>query len=173
MLEVEVSVDLRRRQVGVPEQFLDGTQVARRLKDVRSKGMAQLVRMDVAVEPLTDGALRDPLLNRAHTDWFALQGGEDPVSIRLRQVTGEITPAGQRGQCVATDRHDPLLVTLADDSDQALGGIEPMPAGGCQLADPQSRGIAQLEQCAIAQVERFFSGNLEQLTNLVRVQGAR
>ena len=47
MLEIEVGINLGRRDAGMAEHFLYRPQVARGLQYMRGKGVAQHVRMDV------------------------------------------------------------------------------------------------------------------------------
>ena len=52
VLKIQMRIDLRRADVFVAKQFLNGTQVARGLQQVRGKGVAQHVRMDMYAQPL-------------------------------------------------------------------------------------------------------------------------
>ena len=49
MLEIEMRINLRRGNAGMAEHFLYRPQVTRRLQHVRGEGVAQHVRMDVAL----------------------------------------------------------------------------------------------------------------------------
>ena len=57
MLEIEMRVNLRRGDAGVAEHFLDRAQIAGRLQDMRGKGMAQHVRMNVTWQAELRGKL--------------------------------------------------------------------------------------------------------------------
>src|SRR5262249_48922539 len=60
----DVGVDLRRRHVAVPEEFLDGPDVAAVLEQVGGEGVAQSVRAG----PLGDPCAPDSLLHGALQD---------------------------------------------------------------------------------------------------------
>ena len=47
VLEIQMCVDLRRRDVRMPEQFLHGAQITGRFEHVRRERMAQHVRMNM------------------------------------------------------------------------------------------------------------------------------
>ena len=66
VLEIEVSVDLRRGDTGVTEHFLHRAQVTGRLQYMRGEAVSQHVRMRVARQPLTQGTLGQALLDGPH-----------------------------------------------------------------------------------------------------------
>jgi hypothetical protein len=47
----DVRIDLCRREIGVPEHDLDGAEIGAALEQMRSKGMAQYVRTQLARDP--------------------------------------------------------------------------------------------------------------------------
>ena len=49
-LEIEVGINLRGRDIGVPEQFLHRAQIAGRLQHMGGESVAQHVRMNVLAE---------------------------------------------------------------------------------------------------------------------------
>ena len=64
-LEVEMRIHLRACDRCVPEHFLNGAQIARRLQNMRCKRMAQHVRVNVAPQALLDRPCREATLDRA------------------------------------------------------------------------------------------------------------
>ncbi len=61
------------------------------------------------------------------------------------------------------DRHEPLLVALADDPDERAVGVEVLAVQVDRLADAQAGGVQQFEQGAVTGV----AGRLEQALGLV------
>ena len=91
--EVELGVDLRRRDVGVAEQLLHGAQVAARLQQVRRERVAQHVRMDVRRQP----AAIARAFSRERT-WLAVSRvprllTKSAASSRARHVAAQREPA--------------------------------------------------------------------------------
>src|ERR1700739_5124386 len=85
VLEVKVGIDLGGRDVGVPEQLLHAAQLATRLEQVRGKGMAEEMRVDVPPESLAarperhaclDGARSEPPAGAADEQRGLDRGGE-------------------------------------------------------------------------------------------------
>ena len=64
MLKIKMGIDLCRGDAGVTKHLLHRPQVARRLQHMRSEGMAQHVRMDVAWHPGTQGLAGEAQLDR-------------------------------------------------------------------------------------------------------------
>src|SRR5439155_13275354 len=75
-LKVEVRVHLRACDRCVPEHFLNGTQIARRLQNMRCKRMPQHMRMNVTPQTLLDRPRREATLDRARRKTPAVRAGE-------------------------------------------------------------------------------------------------
>ena len=118
-LEIEVGVDLRARDRGVPSISCTGAQVARRLQHVRGERVPQHMRMDVprdatpldahvasrrSIDPRRAYAVRRRR-RRAH----ACLRGRDRLP--LCEPHARSPPRAARA-----DRHDPLLRALAPDT---------------------------------------------------------
>ena len=86
MLKVEVGINLRGGQVGVAEQLLHRAQIAARLQHVGSEGVAQLVRVDMAVDALFHTPFGEALLHVARRNAPPLIGQEHRVIFRPEQI---------------------------------------------------------------------------------------
>lgn len=51
MLGGQVSIDLRRRDIGMPKQLLDRSQIGAAIQHVRGEAMPEGVRRHIAIEP--------------------------------------------------------------------------------------------------------------------------
>ena len=71
VLEVQVRVDLRRRYIGMAEEFLDAAQVVARLEDMGCEGVPEQVRVDVGVDALLLRPVLDARLHGARADTHA------------------------------------------------------------------------------------------------------
>src|SRR6185312_14363891 len=65
VLEVKVGIDLGRGQAGVPEHLLHAAEILTGFKDMRSKRVAEEVRMHGDVEAPGPCPVRDPELHRS------------------------------------------------------------------------------------------------------------
>src|SRR5690606_36371500 len=65
VLEVEVGIDLRGGDVGMPEQFLHAAQIAGRLQYMAGTGVPQQMRMHALPQALLLGQLAKAQLHRA------------------------------------------------------------------------------------------------------------
>lgn len=72
------------------------------------------------------------------------------------------------------DRHDPLLIPLADHGDEALFQVELLEPQIAELRKTQARGIGELENRLIAVITRTHLGRLAQEPlDLVALQSLR
>jgi hypothetical protein len=68
VLEIKVRIDLRRRDIGVTQQFLHPAQVLARLEQMRRERMAEQVRVNVPAQTLAARPARDALLDRTGSE---------------------------------------------------------------------------------------------------------
>src|SRR5438067_3074730 len=111
----DVRVDLRRRQVGVPEHHLDGAQIGAALEEVRGEGMPHDVRAEHARQ-LRAPAVRFQNLPEADAaEWPAARVEKDTRRGAALQERAprfvEIDRNPVRG--VVADLDEPILVDLA------------------------------------------------------------
>ncbi len=71
MLKIEMGVDLRRGDAGVPHQLLHPAQIARALQHMRGKRVAQPVRIDVAGNAAFDSTRPECASHDGRTDALA------------------------------------------------------------------------------------------------------
>ena len=76
MLKIEMGIDLRRRDIGVPQELLDRSQVARGFEQVARERMAQQMRMKVALRAMLLRPLLEPLLHGSRMDTLPARANE-------------------------------------------------------------------------------------------------
>lgn len=154
------------------EQLLDDSEVGASLEEVRRERVSQRVRGDVpdacGVRDTLDDGARVPGAERPP----AITAQDDPVGARVPSGTRPSgtrpTPRGPvliiireqrgsttvevRGECsdrCSADRDDPILPTLALESDLGLREVEPIEREGASLVDACARRVQQFQQCPI------------------------
>ena len=94
VLKIEVSIDLGRADIGVPQHLLHGAQVAARLQHVGSKAVAQHVRVDIAADTLFDRPLLHAVLHGTGADALAAMVDEEGRFV----VGGDRNARGKRSE---------------------------------------------------------------------------
>ena len=161
---VDVGVELRRRDVGMPEQLLHGTQVGSALKEVRGVAVSQ----GVGVEPLdarhAPVALHDRMdrLPReapaAHVEEDRLRGA---APHELAASLPEIGRERRGGR--PHDGHHALLSPLAVNPEERLVQDDGAQVEPTELARAQAAAIEGLEDGAVTQPRgRLGEGLIEQ-----------
>src|SRR5215472_2616811 len=150
VLEVKVGVDLGRRDVGMTQQLLYPAQLPARFQQMRSKGMAEQVRVYVHSEPLPPCPQCHARLHRARAESHTVAADEERVLVVPGERRALLQPAAQRAQREAPDRHDAGLAALAEYVHYAVLEVEARDIETHQLRETQPRGIEQLHQRTIA-----------------------
>src|ERR1700752_2853254 len=114
VLEVKMSVDLRRRDVGVPQQLLDATQLPARFEQVGGEGMPEEVRMHVHAQALALRPVVDARLDGAGTQALTPSADEKRRIPGRRQSRALLEPGSQRRERQPADRHDAGFPALAE-----------------------------------------------------------
>src|ERR1022692_3280651 len=117
MLEIQMRVNLRRTDVGMTEQLLDSTQIAARFEQVRRKGMAKHVRMQLYADALPARPQRHAQLNCAWRQTAAPRPKKQRRFARfelraLQQLRALHEPFAQRLDRIPSYRDDPGLAAL-------------------------------------------------------------
>ena len=142
----------------MPEQLLDDAQVGTALEQVRRERVAERVRADLAAQAgaLGGGGHGGPGL-LAREPSTAVAEEQRPAAHRLDVVARDAarredrpSQATQMVDRYLADRHEPLLVALADDPHEGAVERQVLAVEPDRLAHPQTRGVQQLEQCPIA-----------------------
>src|ERR1041385_3964821 len=106
-----VRVQLRGRQIGMPEHLLHGPQVGASLQQVRREGVAQEMRVDaLGLEPGLGGQAAQDQEHAAAGERAAVRVQEEllPVAaVEVRAAAGEV--AAKRVGGLPPDRDDALL----------------------------------------------------------------
>ena len=151
-LVVEVGVYLRRPDVGVSEEHLDDAEVGPAFEHGRSEGVAEGVRRDRLLDAGGEGLTLDhdedhdacQMMAAAVEEHVILLAGFD---LHLFPV---LEPQLQLMDGAVGDRHEPLLVALADDADEMLVEVEIRQLEVRQLRDAQPAGEERLDDGAVA-----------------------
>src|SRR3954447_25081592 len=166
----ELRVELRRRHVRVPEHLLQRAEVAASRQQVGREGVAQRVRAHLARQPGGGRVALDDLVEALAREAVAAVVDEQPrlvvVADQLRAAAAEVGAERARGG--GADRHHPLLGALAAGAQDARLEVEVADLEVDRLGGPQTAGVHDLEQRAVAERGRLGARRLgEQLRHLV------
>ena len=178
-----VGVQLGRGDTRMTEQLLDDPQVGTTLEQVRREGMTKRVRAHrerQAGHPR--GCLDDRERLLAREPCAAIAEEERPAAPRLdvrdREETRPVlrNPPSEPVEGDLADRHEALLVSLADHPDEAAIGREVFAIEPERLAHPKTRRVQELEQRARPEIrrgleERLDLGDREGLGQQARLSG--
>ena len=156
----QVRVELGRGDTRMSEQLLDDPQVGAALEQVRRERVAQRVRADAVRETGRRGPPTSPPPRpaAARAGGRGRRGTPGPPRVGAtwcrarRRSRGAGHPARQPVERDVADRHEPLLVALADDADEPAVDREVLGVEAERLADPQPGGVEQLEQGPVAEL---------------------
>ena len=170
MLEVEVGVDLGRRQVAVPEKLLDTAQVAARLEEMGGAAVAEKVRVDTGVDALAVGPAGETPGDPASAQATATRADEEGRLIRggLRRAHGEPELESLAGR--ATDRQDPGALPLARDTDESFAEVEIGAIDRDEFTHPERGRVEKLEKRAVEYRLGVDGGKVEQAADKVGVE---
>ena len=164
-----MGVDLRRADALVPEQLLDGAQVAAALDEVRGERVAQRVRADPVGQAVRRGVAADDVEHALPRDAPAAVVQHQRVALwRLaekRAAPHQVARDGLGGGPAA--RHDALAAALAETADEPGLTIDVLGTQADELRHAQAGAIEQLQRGAVAQAERRRVGRLDQADRLV------
>src|SRR5262249_33737556 len=156
-----VGVQLGRREVGVPEHLLDGSQVGASLQQMRREGMPEEMRVDAF-------GIEARLRRQAPEDQERARAGERAAACIEEELgpvpcVEERTPAREiapnRLDCGPADRDDPLLVSFADRAHDPVLEVDVGLRETDRFADAQARPVEELDECAIAVRTRRRAGS--------------
>ncbi len=178
-LAIDVRVDLRGGDVGVPEEFLHHAKVRATHDQVRGEGMAQRVRVHV-LQAGHGGVLLHELPDRHALERPAAEGEQQAMLVAAIRKTREFRPQVAQVTLRPLDRrqphgHHPLLAALAEDDERAKGLVEVVDLERADLARAQPARIHELEHAPVAQPQRAAGlgiGRFDELAHLADAQRA-
>src|SRR5580698_3041952 len=152
-----VRVDLRSREVAVPKEHLDDTQVCTVVEQMRGERMPQRVRREflrdagfarVALDDVPEGLARHPI---------ATSRREQVVGLALEQDLTARAPCKifQPAHRFLTQRDEAFAVAFTEDADHALGSVDLAVTEIDELGYPQARRVEHLEHRTVTIAERI------------------
>src|SRR5205085_2437790 len=154
----------------------DAAQVGAAFEQVRGERVPEQVRVDaLGLEPGPRGeAPQDQERARAR----------ERAALRVQEELGPVAPveerpaarevAAQRLGRLAPDRHDPLLVALAEAADEPVLEVDTAALERDRLGDAKTRAVEELDERAVAEVARLRAGGrLDEPLGLRRRERAR
>ena len=153
---VNVSINLRCRDVSVTEHLLDDAKIGAIIQEVRRKTVSQGVGCDVFGDSSMACVLLDEMPNRLATEWTAARGQKHfgaIAAILADQGTRLLKIALYPADRLFADRHDPLLAAFADSPQESGFKINFAQCQFRSLADAQARCIHQFEHGFVTQAE--------------------
>src|SRR5262249_35839016 len=115
VLEIKMSVNRRRGDVRVAEQFLHAAQFLTGFKQMRGERVPEHVRVDVHVQALLARPIRYPRLYGTRPDALAVAAHEERVLTDVRNHGPLTQPCVERLESLAAHRNDAFFLALALD----------------------------------------------------------
>ena len=158
VLDRHVGVDLRRGHVGVAEHLLHAAQVGAGREQVGGERVTEAVRTHVAVERRALDVAPHEVVQPLPREGGAARVHEELVAAAPPQerAAAAANVAAHGGRRVAADGHHPLLVALADTTQEAGLEIDVGEAQGHELGGAQAAAVQELyeSQVTLAQIAR-------------------
>src|ERR1700722_3190941 len=159
----EMSVNLRGRDVAVPEHLLHGAEIGTALEQMRRKTMAQRMRTDPRESRIIGGPsferLEKSLAGHRAAEPRDEYGGYTARNFlfsvivdnrRIENLVAAIEVGLQRANRGTAHRHHPLLAALAKHDDRARREVHLIQLQTYQLGDPQAASVGHFEHRALA-----------------------
>jgi hypothetical protein len=166
-----MGIDLGGAQVRVAEHLLHRAQVRAPLEEMRGEGMAEEVGMHPCrIETRFRGQAPEDEEGAGTGQPAALRVEEElraVPAIEERPAPGEVAAHGL--DAFASERDDPLLVSLAEAPNDAVVQVDPAAVEPHRLADPEPGSVEELDQGAVA--ERSWSRPVRRLDQALDLAG--
>ena len=157
-VDAHVGVALRRREARVAEELLDRPQVGAGVEEVRRAAVAERVRVEIRAIGSEGAVAADDVLDLACRQRRAVPAEEESARVLCafalashRRPRGE--PLDESRVRGPAERHDALLVALADRADGSSVEVDAVEREPRELADTEPAGVEHLEHRAIARLE--------------------
>ncbi len=165
-----MGVNLGGGQVAVAQQQLHDAQVGAVIEQVGGEGVAQGVGRQRLVDAGDRGPMAQPVPEGLAGHGAAPLAGKEYVALSAAE---DLRPAlanefGHAGLGFLSQRHQPLLVPLADNAHHPLTEVELVQAQCHQLRHPQAGGVEQFQHGLVALAQgRFLVRRREQSLHVV------
>src|SRR5215469_14995626 len=124
MLEVKVSVDLGRGDIGMAQELLHPAQLGTGLEQVRGEGVPEKVRIDVGGDALAARPVGDPQLDGPPAEAPSRTADEERLLAGSRHARALAEPLLEHADRYPADRYQARLTTLAEDVDRTVAQVE-------------------------------------------------
>ena len=166
-----MGVDLSGAQVRVAEHLLHRAQVRSALEEVRGEGVAEEVGMHpCGIQTRLRGEAPEDEEGAGPGQRAALRVEEKlraVPAIEERPAPGEVAAHGL--YAFASERDDPLLVTLAEAANNAVVQVDPAAVEPHGLADPEPGSVEEFDEGAVA--KRSWSRPVRRLDQALYLAG--
>src|SRR3569623_676876 len=139
VLEVEVGVYLRRRDIGMPQQLLHRAQLAARLEHVARAGVAQHMRMQRRIETLFAAPVAHALLHCARRYAVAASAHEQRLFVLRRELSAHVQPRAYRGAGLTPLGRHAFFAALAGDTHTVLVEVHVVDVESHEFGEAQPR----------------------------------
>jgi len=154
----------------VPQELLHPAQVMAGFEEVCREGVPKQVGIDVAVDALAAGPVRDPGLNRSVTDSRATIADEQGRLIGAGEIGSRRLPPGKRCECLAAHRDDAVLVAFARDAHGPVVHVDVTAVEIGQFGEAQARGVKQFEYGPVTIHDGAVARNVQQPGHAVGIE---
>jgi len=149
-------VELGRPQVGVAQHLLHRAQVGAPFEQVGGEGMAQQMGVDARrIEARLGGQAAQDEKRAGPCERAALRVEEElrPVPpVQERPAAGKVSAHGL--DALAPERHDALLVSLAEAANNPVVEVDPAAVEAHGLAHPEPGSVEELDERAVSERAR-------------------
>src|SRR5258705_1806313 len=172
MASVDVSVSLRRRQAGVPEQLLDGPEVRAPLQEMRGEAVPQGMGADPSCKCHGFHALRDEQAYGSIAEAASPRVDEQGVRPGTR-LAADREIRVDRGPRATAKGDDPFLSAFTQYSDHPARSVDLTEVETHELRAANPRGVEKLEDGATANGRAAVPGHLDQEGDIRLVEVGR
>jgi hypothetical protein len=155
---INVRIDLRCREVRVPQHLLESPEVGTAFEEVRGEGVTERVGRDAFLNARSTRTSFDHIPRTDARQWTAAGiQKEHAFGFAAVEARSDFTCIKRRGaDGPATHGTEALLVALPEHSDQAVVQPEVGGAESHEFRHPDSRSVSHLEERPVSPGERFL-----------------
>ncbi len=150
VLKIQVRVDLRGGNVGMPQKFLNAAQIRAGFEQMGGKRMPEHVRMHMHFQAHAPGPGIHAKLDRARRETPSAAADEYGGAVAPGQGGALAQPFRESIHGHAADRKDARLAAFAVDADGTILKVESRQIQADEFAQAQPRGVEQFHHGLVA-----------------------